>query len=69
MASVSIVFRDDRVNKNGEAPVNFVIIKDRKTTKVSIGVKVGQKFWDDKHKRVKSSHPNAKYLNSLISNK
>ncbi len=69
MASVSIVFRDDRINKNGEAPINFFIIKDRKISKVSIGVKVNSKYWDEKHKRVKSIHPNAKYLNSLISNK
>src|SRR5690606_34208257 len=69
MSSVSIVFRKDRINKFGEAPINFFIVKDRRLTKVSLGIKVHQDLWDDKNKRVKSKHDNAKKLNSLISNK
>ncbi len=69
MASVSIVFRDDRINKKGEAPINFFIIKDRKLTKVSTGIMLNSKHWDDKNKRVKATHKNSSHMNSLISNK
>ena len=69
MASVSIIFRDDRINKKGEAPINFFIIKDRKITKVSTGIKIHSDFWDDDKKRVKSKHKNSAHFNSLIANK
>lgn len=52
MATVSIVLRNDVINKKGEAPINFFVIKDRKLTKVSTGILIDPKYWDDKNKRV-----------------
>lgn len=69
MATVSTVLRKDRINKIGEAPINFFVIKDRKLTKVSTGIMVDPKFWDEKNHRIKSSHKNSERLNSFLSNK
>lgn len=64
MASVKIVFRKDRVNKkNGLAPINLFIIKDRKITKVATGIKVTEKDWDEKNKKIRSSNRDSKELN------
>lgn len=64
MASVKIVFRKDRVNKsNGLAPINLFIIKDRVITKVATGIKVTEKDWDEKNKKIRSSNRDYKELN------
>ncbi len=69
MATISIVFRNDRINKKGEAPINFFIVKGRKLTKVSTGIMISEKHWDEKNKRVKGTHKNSVHLNKFISPK
>lgn len=69
MATISIVFRNDRINKKGEAPINFFIVKGRKLTKVSTGIMISEKHWDEKNKRVKGTHKNSVHLNKFISHK
>src|SRR5690349_10024416 len=69
MATVSIVLRTDRVNRYGEAPINFLIVKDRKVSKVSTGIKVPVSFWDQKKNRIKTPFPNSARLNSFLTNK
>ena len=46
MASVSIIYRKDKLNKKDEAPIHFRIIKDRKISYLATGFMVHQDFWD-----------------------
>jgi len=69
MASFAIIYRKDKLNTKGEAPIHFRIIKDRRTRYISSGVKVHQKYWDTKRNKVKSSFPNSARLNNYISTK
>lgn len=69
MPTVSIVLRTDRINKKGEAPINFFIIKNRKLTKVSTGIMVNPKFWDANKCRVKRGEKNSGRVNSHLSHK
>lgn len=69
MATVSTVLRRDAINKNGEAPINFFVIKDRKLTKVSTGIMIDPKHWDEKKSRIKPSLKNSARLNSFLTNK
>lgn len=67
MATVTVILRTDRVNKNGEAPINFCIIKDRKYKKIPTHVKVDPKFWDTDKCKIKRGYPNWQRLNNYIS--
>lgn len=69
MASVSTVYRKDKLNKNDEAPIHFRIIKDRKITYISSGIMLASDLWDEKNNRIKSKHPNSTRFNSFLSNK
>ncbi len=55
MASVTIVFRKNKVNKNGEAPIFFRVIKNRKSSYISTGFSVNESDWDESNKRIKST--------------
>lgn len=66
MATVTKVLRKDRMNKNGEAPLNFYIIRHRKLSKISTGIKIEPRYWDDKHKMVKPGAANSVRLNRSI---
>ena len=54
MTTVSIVFRSNKINKKGEAPVHIRITKDRKAKYITTGVMVHENDWDDANKRIKS---------------
>ncbi len=69
MASVTIVFRKEKLNKKGEAPIHLRIIKDRKINFITTGIMLPQKFWDERNRKIKIGFPNSKRLNSFISNK
>ncbi len=55
MSSVSIVYRKDKVNKNGESPIHYRIIKNRKISYISTGYMVIESDWDEKNKKIKST--------------
>lgn len=69
MASVQTVFRKDKVNSKGEAPIHFRIIKNRKVSYVTSGIMIPESQWDFDKNKVKSSHTNSARLNSFISTK
>jgi len=69
MPSVSIVYRKDKLNKKGEAPIHFRIIKDRKISYISSGILVPEENWDSSKNRIKGKHTNSARLNSFITNK
>lgn len=69
MASVTIVFRKDKINAKNESPVHFRIIKNRKTSYIASGIRLPQSHWDEKKNKVKSIHKNSARLNSYLANK
>lgn len=54
MTSLSIVFRANKLNKKGEAPIHVRITKDRKSKYISTGIMVHENDWDDKNKKIKT---------------
>ena len=46
MASVKLIFKENKIDINGEIPLYIRIIKDRKTKFVSIGVKLKPEYWN-----------------------
>ena len=69
MASVSIVYRKDKLNKKGQAPIHFRIIKDRKISYISTGIMISEEYWDFEKNKIRSKHPNSKRMKSMIDNK
>lgn len=69
MATISLVLRTDAINKKGEAPINFFIIKDRKLSKIKTGIKIAPQYWDAKKGRIKPHVINSARLNSFLQNK
>lgn len=69
MASVKILFRKDKANKDGEAPIYLRVIKDRKSQQIALGITVPEKYWDDENKRVKKGMENSQRLNNYIAHK
>jgi integrase/recombinase XerD len=66
MATITIEIRKDKVNDLGEAPIHFRVVKDRKSSRISTGLRVPIKFWDDKNKRVKKGFPNSTRFNAYL---
>ena len=69
MATVSTVFRKDKLNKKGIAPVNFRVIKDRKIYYVTTDLKLTADEWDEKNTKVKPKHKNSVYWNNWLAAK
>jgi integrase len=69
MASVSILLKMNKINKEGEAPFYLRIIKDRKAKFISLGYKINPKFWDPVKSVVLSKHPNSARLNNYLARK
>ncbi len=69
MASVILEFRKSKTNGKGETPIYIRIIKNRKAKFVSTGIKLLEKYWDEKKFKVKKSHPNSARYNSFLAQK
>ncbi len=69
MASVKLIFKENKIDNLGEIPLYIRIIKDRKTKFISIGVKLKPEYWDDKEQVVKKKHPNSARINAYIAQK
>lgn len=66
MSSVAIVYRKDKINKKGLAPVHLRIILGRKINYLSTGEMIPEKDWDFKNNKVRSSFPNSVRLNNYF---
>jgi hypothetical protein len=67
MASVKVIIRNDKINKNnGFAPLFIRIIKDRKTKFISLGVKIEPKYWDEDKMSIRKGASNYRELNNFI---
>lgn len=69
MSSIAIVYRKDKLNKKGEAPIHFRIIKDRKISYIASGIMLPEESWDFAKNKIKSKHTNNARLNSFLTNK
>jgi integrase/recombinase XerD len=69
MATVRLILKKDKLNKEGEAPLYIRIIKDRKAKFISLGIKIKPKDWNEKQARVKKSHPNSQRMNNFLAHK
>lgn len=65
MATVRVVLRKKK-NKAGLYPIAIRITKDRKSSYLNTGQYIEEKFWDEKNRNVRKSHPNSKVLNNFI---
>ena len=64
-ATIRLVQKLNRKNKNGEFPIYVVVCFNGRLEKAS-GVSCLPKFWDAKHEVIKSSAPNAAVLNKTL---
>ena len=69
MASIKLILRNDKVGKDGEAPLYLRLIKDRKTKFISLGVRLQPNEWDEDKQRVKKNHSNSARINALLAQK
>jgi integrase/recombinase XerD len=69
MASVKLIFKENKIDINGEIPLYIRIIKDRKTKFISIGVKLKPEYWNEEDQVVKKKHPNSSRMNAYIAQK
>ena len=68
MATIKAVLRKKK-NAQGLYPIAVRITKNRKSSFLSTGQYIEEKYWDAKNHRVKKSHPNSTRLNNYISKK
>ena len=69
MSTITIDIRKDKINANEEVPIIFCVIKNRKHSKISTGLKIPLKFWDEKNRKVKKGFPNSVRFNAYLSQK
>jgi integrase len=69
MPSVSTVLRKDKINKKGKAPIAFYVINNRKLTKVSTGIMIDPKFWDEGKSLIRKGEKNSARLNAYLASK
>lgn len=64
-ATVRLVLKKNKVNKNGEHPIHVVVCFSGRHEK-STGVSCLEKYWDSRRECIKASAPNAPVLNRMI---
>jgi site-specific recombinase XerD len=66
MASIKLLLRKDKPNKEAKLPLIIKIIKERKISIISLGVYLFPVEWDSIKQRVKKTHPNHHALNLFL---
>lgn len=70
MATVSLILRTDKKpKKDGTVPLNFLITKDRIKSKISTGISIDPKYWDEKNRRIKPGATNSARNNATLKDK
>ena len=54
------------MNEEGVAPICIRIIKNRKVSYVTTGIRLTEKFWDEANHRVRAGYPNSARVNQII---
>jgi integrase len=65
MVTVKTILKKDK-NQAGGFPLVIRITKDRKSLFISTGQYLEEKYWDEKNRRVKKSHPTSGRLNNYL---
>jgi integrase len=68
MASIKVILRPNS-NKDGNYTLNLQIVKNRKTSLISLRHSLAESDWDAAKQRVKKSHPNSARLNNMLAKK
>jgi integrase/recombinase XerD len=66
MATVSIVYRKDKINNKGKAPIHLRIIKNRKISYIATGYMIPEENWDSVNNKVDKKYPNSVRINNHI---
>lgn len=66
MASIKIILRVNKPNKESKLPLCIQIIKDRKKSVIHLGQYLNPNDWDQVKQKVKKSHPNHHELNIFL---
>jgi len=70
MASIKLILRKDKVNKNtGLAPLYLRIIKNRKAKFVSLGLKLLPTDWNELTQKVRKTYKNSTRMNAFLASK
>lgn len=69
MATISVILRKDKIKKDGTAPLHFLIIKDRKKSKITTGIFIEPKYWNEEKEVIKPGATNSSRLNAFLKNK
>jgi len=66
MASIKLILRINKPNKESKLPLCIQIIKDRKKSLIHLGQYLDPNDWDQVKQKVKKSHPNHHELNIFL---
>lgn len=69
MATVNVFLKESKTNKQGEAPIQFLVYSNGKKREKSLGIRIKPNQWDAEKRRVRKNHPQAVRLNKLIAEK
>lgn len=69
MATITTVFRKDKINKNNQAPIHFRIIKNRKIRYITSELMLDIEDWDFSNNKVKTRVKNSARLNAFLAKK
>jgi integrase/recombinase XerD len=61
--SLKLLLKKNKINALGQYPIYLRITANRKTTFITTGHAVGEKYWDEKNESVKESHKLHKQIN------
>ena len=64
-SSIRLILRK-KPNKERLFPLMIRIVKKRKANVIYTGQYIEPKFWDEKNRKIKKSHPNSVRLNNLL---
>ena len=66
MATIKLVWRSDKVSKNGTAPIYLRITESRKSRFLSTRISIAGKEWNKDREEVRKSHPDYAVLNDEL---
>ena len=69
LGTTTIVLRKDKINSKDEAPIHFRIVRNRRSSYISSGIKIPVKYWDEKNRRIKPGFQNSTRFNNQLANK
>ena len=68
--SISVIYRKDKMNEQGLAPIYIRLTKNRRTSYIATDLRIEERYWDPKNKKLRPGYPNNNeantYLNGLV---